>query len=48
MFVETISDGVAAAAVSVDVAGSVEEFACGFTRMAARFNRRRECCTTRL
>jgi SRSO17 transposase len=31
---------VAAAAVSVDVAGWVEEFACGFARIAGRFRRR--------
>jgi SRSO17 transposase len=31
---------VAAAAVSVDVVGWVEEFACGFARIAGRFGRR--------
>jgi len=31
---------VAAAAASVDVAGWVEEFACGFARIAGRFKRR--------
>jgi SRSO17 transposase len=38
--VETISDSVAAASVSVDVAGWVEEFNCGFARIAGRFKRR--------
>jgi SRSO17 transposase len=37
--VETISDAVAAS-VDVDVAGWVEEFACGFARVAGRFKRR--------
>jgi SRSO17 transposase len=40
MFVETISGGVAAAFVSIDVAGWVEEFACGFAAIAGRFRRR--------
>jgi len=31
---------VAAASVSVDVAGWIEEFACGFARIAGRFGRR--------
>jgi SRSO17 transposase len=39
-FVETISGGVAAASVSIDVAGWVEEFACGFAVIAGRFRRR--------
>jgi SRSO17 transposase len=38
--VETIPNRVAASAVSVDVAGWVEEFACGFARIAGRFTRR--------
>jgi SRSO17 transposase len=38
--VETISDGVAAGSISVDVAGWVEEFARGFARIAGRFKRR--------
>jgi SRSO17 transposase len=38
--VETISDSVAAVSASVDAAGWVEEFACGFARIAGRFRRR--------
>src|SRR3954453_8214865 len=38
--VETDSGRLAAACVGVDVAGWVEEFACGFASIAARFGRR--------
>ena len=37
---EAISDSVTAGSGSVDVAGWVEEFACGFARIAGRFRRR--------
>jgi SRSO17 transposase len=38
--VETNSESVAAAAVTVDVGGWVEEFASAFARIAGRFRRR--------